>query len=110
MIPTPQVIFEDDDLLVINKPAGWVVNIADSSRGLATVQKWLIDSFNYPLAQSWELRSGIVHRLDKETSGVLVVAKNEKAFLFLQELGSEVEKGKNCLRIFGTQTCFHLSR
>jgi len=84
VIPTPQVIFEDDDLLVINKPAGWVVNIADSSRGLATVQKWLIDSFNYPLAQSWELRSGIVHRLDKDTSGVLVVAKNEKAFLFLQ--------------------------
>lgn len=80
----PEIVFEDSDLLVINKPAGWVVNDADSSRDLVTVQKWLINTFNYPLAKSSEDRSGIVHRLDKDTSGVLVVAKNQKAFSFLQ--------------------------
>ena len=81
---SPQIIFEDSDLLVINKPAGWVVNDADSSRDLETVQKWLISAFDYPLNKSWEYRAGIVHRLDKDTSGVLVVAKNEGAFAFLQ--------------------------
>lgn len=80
----PQIIFEDNDLLVIDKPAGWVVNDADSSRALTTVQKWLTNNFDYPLAKSWENRSGIVHRLDKDTSGVLVIAKNSKAFSFLQ--------------------------
>ncbi|OGM61330.1 hypothetical protein A3A52_03470 [Candidatus Woesebacteria bacterium RIFCSPLOWO2_01_FULL_39_14] len=49
-----------------------------------TLQNWLRRNFDYPLANSAEYRSGIVHRLDKETSGVLLVAKNKEAFENLQ--------------------------
>ena len=91
---TPQVIFEDRDLLVINKPSGWIVNDATTTNGQPTVQYWLKKNFEYPVANVGHLRSGIAHRLDKETTGVLLVAKTKEYFEYLQKLFKErkVEK------------------
>lgn len=81
----PEVIFEDGVFLVINKPPGWVVNEVSSAKKSPILETWLSDNYKYSIAQSKEFRSGIVHRLDKETSGVLVVAKTEVAFDDLQK-------------------------
>jgi 23S rRNA pseudouridine1911/1915/1917 synthase len=80
----PKIIYEDDSLMVIDKPAGWIVNDATTTAHQPTVQSWL-SKMAYPLARSREYRSGIVHRLDKETSGILVVAKTKEAFENLQK-------------------------
>jgi len=81
---TPKVIYQDDDVLVLDKPSGWVVNDAKTAHGNPILQNWLKENYNYPISQSIEKRSGIVHRLDKETSGLLLIAKNEAAFDGLQ--------------------------
>lgn len=75
------IIYEDDDILAVNKPAGIVVH-GDSPN--------LVDLFvkNYPQIKNVgedPERPGIVHRLDKDTSGILLVAKNQKAFEYLKE-------------------------
>src|SRR3989344_978803 len=62
--------FEDYDLMVLDKPAGWVVNNAESVKG-ETVQEWISKNFQFPISNFQLLRNGVVHRLDKETSGVL---------------------------------------
>lgn len=90
----PKIIFEDDYLLVVDKPAGWIVTDVTTTKGQPTVQQWLRHNFShkagsgyarkFPLAQDKKLRGGIVHRLDKETSGILVVAKTKEAFANLQ--------------------------
>jgi 23S rRNA pseudouridine1911/1915/1917 synthase len=77
-----KIIYEDDGLLVINKPYGVVVNRADSVSG-ASVQDWAdeylqISGFGKP-GSLFEKRSGICHRLDKETSGCLMIAKTPEA-------------------------------
>ncbi len=80
----PTVIFQDDNLLVINKPDGWVVNNSLSA-GQTTIENWLSENFQFSIFNFQELRHGIVHRLDKPTSGVLLVAKNEQLFHELQK-------------------------
>lgn len=93
-----EILYEDADLVVINKPAGLVVNEAASQRGQTTIQSWFWqrlnesgavktdvevellpenfdDSFGTP-TEVFAERKGMVHRLDKETSGTLVLAKN----------------------------------
>ncbi|MBI3397131.1 RluA family pseudouridine synthase [Candidatus Woesebacteria bacterium] len=94
----PSIIFEDEYLLVINKPAGWIVNEASTTKGRPVLQDWL-SGMQYPLAQSREFRSGIVHRLDKETSGVLVVAKTQNAFELLQQQFKEREIQKEYIAL-----------
>ena len=97
-----KIVFEDDDLLVIEKPAGVVVNRAKTVKR-ETVQDWaegylkVLKVEKVPkVSKAFETfdtsdafgtfcaRAGIVHRLDKETSGLLVIAKNAKAFTDLQ--------------------------
>lgn len=86
-LPQPEsisldVLYEDDQVLVVNKPAGLVVHPAPGHRSGTLVNALLA---HYPeLAQGDTERPGIVHRLDKDTSGVLVVAKNTAALEFLQ--------------------------
>ena len=80
----PKIIFEDDNLFVLEKPAGWISNDADTTTNQPVVQKWVRETFEYPLKGSREHRDGIVHRLDKETSGILLVAKTIDAFIDLQ--------------------------
>ena len=77
------IVFEDADLAVINKPAGMMVHAGagatDAERNRGTLVNALLHRFG-PLSQvGGELRPGIVHRLDKETSGLIVVAKNDAA-------------------------------
>jgi len=104
-----EVLYEDQDLLVVSKPAGLVVNQAKTVK-TATVQDWLEEKlgrecftlefwqknlsyqalipagfsaeFGQPL-EIWQERRGVVHRLDKDTSGILVLAKNPGALLNL---------------------------
>lgn len=72
------VLFEDEDLIVINKPAGLVIHPA-AGHAHDTLVNALIAHTDDLSMKFGEERPGIVHRLDKETSGVLVVAKNDKA-------------------------------
>ena len=92
------ILFEDTDLLVINKPAGITVNRSQTTTGEKTVQD-LVEEYLHiggvgekneeSEGEEEDIsdflgRSGIVHRIDKETSGILLIAKNEKAFVNLQ--------------------------
>ena len=78
------ILYEDDDLIVINKPPGIVVHPAPSVKE-ATVVDWLKEKgFNLSNIAGEE-RYGIVHRIDKETSGALVIAKNNKTHQFLSK-------------------------
>ena len=92
------IIFEDNSLLVINKPAGITVNRSETTKDGTTVQDWVEKYLGITYRGSsvkygepgWTpeidfyARGGIVHRLDKETSGVLIIAKNPEAFISLQ--------------------------
>ena len=89
----PSIIFQDDSLMVINKPAGIVVDKAVTNKN-KTIQDWVEESFDHPLAKDFERRNGIVHRLDKDTSGVLIIAKTIGAFEELQRQFKERETGK----------------
>lgn len=81
----PRILYEDDEVFVFDKPSGWIVNEASTTRGTSVVQTWLSNNFDFPIAKDKRFRSGIVHRLDKETSGCLVVAKTQKSFENLQK-------------------------
>lgn len=87
------ILYEDTDLLVLNKPAGISVH-PDGRNNEVTLADWLVEK--YPdlekVGESMftqdgiEIKKpGIVHRLDKDTSGVLLVAKNQETFLYLKE-------------------------
>ena len=77
------VVYEDDDLAVINKPAGMMVHAGagatDDERNRGTLVNALLHHFKALSGVGGELRPGIVHRLDKDTSGLLVVAKNDSS-------------------------------
>ena len=97
----PNILFEDRDILVIDKPAGFVTNRADTTINQPTVQEWAEEILNIKYKRAnrqvrseFERRGGIVHRLDKETSGGLIIAKNEERFIKLQKQFKEgrVEK------------------
>jgi len=91
-----KILYEDKNILVIDKPAGISVH-GDGKKKEETIADWVLS--NYPSIKNVGepiqlrikneelriIRPGIVHRLDKETSGVLIVAKNQKTFLFLKE-------------------------
>jgi len=89
----PIILYEDNDILAINKPAGMVVHF-DGKTNERNLTDWVLE--NYPEAKEVGepsrdikgniiLRPGIVHRLDKDTSGVMLVAKTQKAFEFLKQ-------------------------
>lgn len=82
--PIPlEVVYEDQDLIVINKPGGMVVHPAAGHSGGTLVNALLA---RYPeLRDSDSLRPGIVHRLDKDTSGLMLAAKNDMAKRHLQQ-------------------------
>jgi 23S rRNA pseudouridine1911/1915/1917 synthase len=77
------IVYEDDDLAIINKPAGMMVHAGagatDDARNRGTLVNALLHHFENLSGLGGELRPGIVHRLDKETSGLIVVAKNDRA-------------------------------
>lgn len=77
------IIFEDDFILVLDKPAGVVVNRSETTRE-ETLQDKISEYFHLGNDLGVGERAGIVHRLDRETSGLVVVAKTERAFTNLQ--------------------------
>jgi 23S rRNA pseudouridine1911/1915/1917 synthase len=88
----PQVLFEDSDVVVIDKPAGLIVH-SDGRTEEASVAEWVLRA--YPemrdVGEPWQSpqgeiipRPGIVHRLDRDTSGVLILAKHTHAHEFLK--------------------------
>ncbi|MBI2414785.1 RluA family pseudouridine synthase [candidate division WWE3 bacterium] len=115
-----EILFQNEEILVINKPAGITVNRSETTKNTPTVQDFLIKNFPLKVASGVDTslstdigvldaskdpvmtnipgindteddvvsdfvsRNGIVHRLDKDTSGVLVIAKTEAAFNYLQ--------------------------
>jgi 23S rRNA pseudouridine1911/1915/1917 synthase len=98
-------LFEDEWLLVIDKPAGLVVH-----PGAGEKQETVLDLFRhyYPQinAMADQERPGIVHRLDKDTSGILILAKTEEAQQKMQELFQEREMQKTYLALVKGQMRF----
>ena len=77
------IIYEDDDILVINKPSGMVVHPAPGNKEHTLVNALI--NYSKLSSRNGSFRPGIVHRIDKDTSGLLLIAKNDKAHLFLEE-------------------------
>ena len=86
------VVFEDANLAVVNKPAGMMVHAgsgqSEDARSRGTLVNALLYRFKALSATGGDLRPGIVHRLDKDTSGLIVVAKNDRTHAALAELFS----------------------
>jgi 23S rRNA pseudouridine1911/1915/1917 synthase len=86
------VVYEDADLAVVNKPAGMMVHAGsgqnEDARSKGTLVNALLHRFKKLSSTGGDLRPGIVHRLDKDTSGLIVVAKNDRAHAALGEMFS----------------------
>ena len=94
------VVYEDDALAVINKPAGMVVHAGAGVRSRSgTLVNALLHRFGSLSGVSGELRPGIVHRLDKDTSGLIVVAKSDLAHRRLAEQFSRREVKKTYIAL-----------
>ena len=99
----PKIVFEDPQILVIDKPSGLVVNRAESVRE-ETVQDWTEKKFairnsQFEITSDFVRRAGIVHRLDKEASGLLVIAKTLLAFENLKAQFKERQVKKKYLAL-----------
>ena len=102
----PEIIYEDENVLVLNKPAGIVVH-SDGKTKEKTLCDFVLE--NYPemenVGEPMEIdgeiikRPGVVHRLDRETTGAIIFAKNQDTFYFLKEQfqNRKVEKTYNTL-------------
>jgi len=75
------VVYEDDDIIVVNKPKGMVVHPANGNPDGTLVNAILAMCKDSLSGIGGEIRPGIVHRLDKDTSGLLIVAKNDEAHI-----------------------------
>ncbi len=93
-----EIIYEDEDIMVINKPPFVTVHPAPSVKE-ATVVDWLKHKGVSLSTLSGEERHGIVHRIDKETSGALVIAKNNEAHFFLSRQLEDKSMGRYYLSI-----------
>lgn len=89
----PTILYEDSDVLVINKPAGLIVH-DDGRTKEPTLTEWLVAHYPAIKDVGESVRAGIVHRLDRDTSGVMIVAKDPRAFEYLKKQFQErkVEK------------------
>lgn len=109
------VIYEDTDLIAVTKPSGITVNKADTTKGDITLQDWVEKRYSdsnttkeiyekeingtYNPKYEFFSRGGIVHRLDKETSGVILIAKNVETFIGLQKQFKERTTEKSYLAL-----------
>ena len=93
-----EILYEDDHMMVVNKPSGLVVHPAPSVKE-PTLVDWLIHKGISLSTVSGEERHGIVHRIDKETTGALVVAKTNEAHQVLSEQLQDKSMGRYYLAI-----------
>ena len=91
------IIYEDDDLIIINKPSGMVVH-PGSGNYSSTLVNALMYHTNLNEFED-EVRPGIVHRIDKDTSGLMIVAKNPKAHELLSEMFKNKEEIKEYIAL-----------
>ncbi len=94
----PEVLYEDENVLALNKPAGLLVHGIYTNAGPKHTEETLVDwlARSYPETQEVgdrdeqnlirQQRGGIVHRLDRDTSGVMIIARNQKTFEYLKKL------------------------
>lgn len=99
-----KILFEDDYLLVIDKPSGMIVNRSDTTKGEKTLQDFVeeylkITNTNVQNDFEFTNRAGIAHRLDKETSGIILVAKTHDSFENLQKQFKERKVKKTYLAL-----------
>lgn len=89
-----EILYEDNDILVVNKPKGMVVHPANGNPDGTLVNAVMALCKDSLSGIGGELRPGIVHRLDKDTSGAIIIAKNDKAHIKLSEMlkNHEIEK------------------
>jgi 23S rRNA pseudouridine1911/1915/1917 synthase len=97
------VVYEDADLAVVNKPAGMMVHAGsgqnEDARSRGTLVNALLHRFKKLSATGGDLRPGIVHRLDKDTSGLIVVAKNDTTHRKLGDMFSDRRLRKSYLAL-----------
>jgi 23S rRNA pseudouridine1911/1915/1917 synthase len=97
------IVYEDADLSVINKPAGMMVHAGagatDDVRNRGTLVNALLNHYRQLSTTGGPLRPGIVHRLDKQTSGLIIVARNDAAHLKLGEMFSRRHVHKTYIAI-----------
>ena len=79
------IIYEDDDIIVVNKPKGMVVHPANGNPDGTLVNAIMAICKDSLSGIGGEIRPGIVHRLDKDTSGIIIIAKNDKTHIHLSE-------------------------
>lgn len=89
-----RVVYEDDDLSVIDKPAGMMVHAGAGATEKGTLVNALLHRYRTLSGASGELRPGIVHRLDKQTSGLIIIARNDAAHTRLASMfsGRQIRK------------------
>ena len=80
-----EILYEDNDIIVVNKPKGMVVHPANGNPDGTLVNAIMAKCKDSLSGIGGEIRPGIVHRLDKDTSGAIIVAKNDKAHIKLSE-------------------------
>jgi len=97
------IVYEDDDLAIVDKPAGMMVHTGagatDDARNRGTLVNALLHHFGSLSAVGGELRPGIVHRLDRATSGLMVVAKNDESHRCLARQFSRREVHKTYIAL-----------
>jgi len=93
------IVFEDDDVVVVNKEPGMVVHPAYGNYTGTLVNALMWHFRDLPLFSTGELRPGLVHRIDKNTSGILVIAKNELALNRLSKQFFDRTTGRNYIAI-----------
>ena len=94
-----EIIYEDKDIIVVNKPKGMVVHPANGNPDGTLVNAIMAICKDSLSGIGGELRPGIIHRLDKDTSGVLIVAKNDKAHINMSEQIKEHEVEKTYIAL-----------
>ncbi|WP_158750731.1 RluA family pseudouridine synthase [Acidobacterium sp. S8] len=98
-----EIIYEDSDLSVVNKPAGMMVHAGsgatDDARNLGTLVNALLHHYRQLSSAGGELRPGIVHRLDKQTSGLIIIARNDATHLKLADMFSRRQMRKTYLAL-----------
>ena len=99
MMSNISIVYEDADFLIIDKPSGLLTHPVNRQDTSESVVNWLLkehpeiaqvtDKYGLSVGEWVDLRPGIVHRLDKETSGLLLIAKTQPAFDYLKKLFQE---------------------
>lgn len=96
---SPQIVSQNNSFLIVNKPSGWITNEAKTTGDTPVLQTWIKENMNFEISKNEILRSGVVHRLDKETSGIILVAKTEETFRYLQKQFKERKVQKTYLTL-----------